>query len=393
MKILNKVIRKINCMFIAAAFASAFFLPFPPQADAECFFETFQCEVKVDGKSYFYNEDDYFYNRNIPMLESFISRGRQAVELMIDNMQPKQAVDLMFYGFDSFLDKIIEENCVEVKNSGLVLNKARSGFDLTEEVAGRILDTDEFCFLFASSAANGQNYFETETAEVKPEIKKKNLEGKIGLISEFSTTLYGKTPARINNIKLALSNFNGLCIPARTEISFNMVTGPRTKERGYKEANIIINGDYEKGVGGGVCQASTTLYNALLLAGINIKEVHSHTLAPSYVELSFDAMVNTGSADLIFYNQYAAPIAFLTSVSGEKVNVKIFGKKLSEEQKIVRRSEIIEIIPPEERPDNPDETEQKPKLNGYKSEGYLDYYESGRLVKSVKIRSDKYKPR
>src|SRR5699024_1062257 len=117
-------------------------------------------------------------------------------------------------------------------------------------------------------------------------------------------------------------------------------TGPRTKENGYENANIIIDGNYVSGTGGGVCQASTTLYNALLLANMEILSVHHHSLPASYVPLSFDAMVIEGYADLIFKNTSNSPIFIKTICDENNVTVEIYGKSLEDNMQIKTRTEL-----------------------------------------------------
>ena len=93
------------------------------------------------------------------------------------------------------------------------------------------------------------------------------------------------------------SNTYSLRIEPGQIFSFNEAIGRRSLEAGYKEANIIKDGEFVKGVGGGVCQVSSTLYNAVLLSGLKVVESHPHSLKVGYVKEGFDAMVNFYSAD------------------------------------------------------------------------------------------------
>lgn len=222
--------------------------------------------------------------------------------------------------------------------------------------------------------------------------------------SSFSTNFETSTAERKNNIRLCLSKFDGLILEPGEILSFNTVTGKRSEENGYKKAKIISGGTFIYGVGGGVCQVSTTLYNACLLAGFEILEVHNHSLPVSYVEPSFDAMVNTGSSDLIVRNNTSGRILITTSYKNDICKVKIFGKK--NKYKITRFSEKTKIIPASS--DKIEEDYEKfgdfnllpgeeirlsyPK-DGFISSGYLKFYdEQGVLVKTEKIRECKYNP-
>ena len=130
----------------------------------------------------------------------------------------------------------------------------------------------------------------------------------VTLRSSFYTSFPASSPERKYNIKLASSAIDKTLVDVGAEFSFNQTVGFRTIENGYKIARIIMNGKFEKGVGGGVCQVSSTLYNAILLSGLKITEYHPHSLPVSYVAPSFDAMVNSGSADLRFINNTNNPI-------------------------------------------------------------------------------------
>ena len=129
------------------------------------------------------------------------------------------------------------------------------------------------------------------------------------------------------------------------EVSFNQTTGARTSENGYKHANIILNGMYVEGSGGGVCQASTTLYNALLLANVEIIEVNKHSLPASYVPLGLDAMVSEGIADLKFVNMGTSPIYIKTWGDNKNVYVNIYGEELENGEYYKTRSEFIKTLP------------------------------------------------
>jgi hypothetical protein len=220
--------------------------------------------------------------------------------------------------------------------------------------------------------------------------------------STFYTTYSTSTAERKHNVKLASTSINGTLIDVGGEFSFNRVVGVRTEKRGYKTAKIITDGKFTDGVGGGVCQVSSTLYNAVLLAGLKITEYHPHSLAVSYVAPSFDAMVNSGSADLRFINNTNNPIIIYANADGERLTIKIVGEPTSE--KYVRQSTVIGYIPAPDPEIILDEKGEFPDLyqgetmvlsygkDGLKSEGHLVVIKDGKPVSVKKIRSDTYKP-
>ena len=221
------------------------------------------------------------------------------------------------------------------------------------------------------------------------------------LRASFYTSYSKSTEERKHNISLASKSLNNVFVDVNGEFSFNYTVGERTKKRGYKEAKIIVNGEFVDGVGGGVCQVSTTLYNAVLLAGLNVIEYHPHSLPVSYVAPSFDAMVNSSWADLKFINNTHNPIIIKAFANGERLLVEIYGEKMQE--KYVRESVITKTLPPLEEKVVFDDDGLYPELfegefkqvrwgnSGYLSEGYLTKIVGGKRVKK-KIRSDKYSP-
>ncbi len=195
-------------------------------------------------------------------------------------------------------------------------------------------------------------------------------------------------------------------INPQEEFSFNLAIGERTAANGYQEANIIKDGTFVKGTGGGVCQVSTTLYNALLLAGVDITEVHKHSLAVSYVPLAFDAMVSWGYSDLKFVNNTDVPIFLLSSADGDTVKFTVYGDTLQEGEEIKRRADFVGTIPhtgdkvvPDVNGEYSDKIMFKGEYirikypqEGYESNAYLQYYKDGVLQEEKLIRHEKYAP-
>ena len=222
----------------------------------------------------------------------------------------------------------------------------------------------------------------------------------IVLRAKFSTDYSKSSEERKSNVALAARSLNNVFVDVGAEFSFNRTVGERTVKRGYKPAKIIVNGEFVDGIGGGVCQVSTTLYNAVLLAGLNVIEYHPHSLPVGYVAPSFDAMVNSGWADLKFINGTHNPIILKTFADGQSLRVEVYGEKLTETYE--RKSMITESIPSPEDKIIYDDNGEYPDLlagekrflrygkAGYKSEGYLVVSKNGKVIRSQKIRSDKY---
>lgn len=309
-------------------------------------------------------------------------------------------------GLDEKLDEIageVEQNSVE---ASLVFEPNETNpFRVDEGQNAILVQRDELYKRLDEELKKTKKVkIEIPIIEIENQFDIESLIDSVGLRSEFSTNYATSSSARKNNIKKALSNFNGLIVEPDQTISFNEITGVRSEENGYKSAHIIVGGVYVDGVGGGVCQASTTLYNALLLADVEVLNVNHHSLPASYVPLSFDAMVSGSYSDLVFKNTLDTPIYIKTFADDSKVTVQIYGKKFDDGVEIKRKSELIKILPHNGDKIVADKKGEysnkilykgeyyrvKYPREGYESKGYLQYFKNGELIKEKEIRHDFY---
>lgn len=207
-------------------------------------------------------------------------------------------------------------------------------------------------------------------------------------LTSFTTRFDGSNADRSHNIRLAAEKINGSILEDGKEFSFNNIVGVRSEERGFRTAKIIENGEFVEGVGGGVCQVSTTLYNAALRAGCEIKEYHPHSLAVSYVPPSFDAMVSGTLFDLKFKNTTGNTL-FISAYAGDNyLKFTIYGR--GDGAKYDMMSRVTASIPaPEET--TSDETKVRDGRDGTKSEAYLTVTRDGKMT-TVLLRRDSYAP-
>ena len=147
------------------------------------------------------------------------------------------------------------------------------------------------------------------------------------LLSTYSTNYAASNKNRTTNLILAANKINGTVLMPGETFSYNKVVGARTIAAGYKEAPIYVSGEVVDGVGGGICQITTTLYNAVVYANLEIVQRTNHQFVPSYAPASRDATVVYGSIDFQFKNNRNYPIKIVCSVSGGVANFQIFGLK------------------------------------------------------------------
>ena len=159
------------------------------------------------------------------------------------------------------------------------------------------------------------------------------------LLATFSTN-YVSNANRTTNLRLAANKINGTVLLPGETFSYNAVVGERTIAAGYKEAAIYQNGQVVDGLGGGICQISTTLFNAALKANLDITEVYNHQFVPSYVTAGYDATVVYGSKDFQFKNSRKYAIKIICSVSGGVAKFSIYGLKQEPEYDVSINAKI-----------------------------------------------------
>lgn len=148
------------------------------------------------------------------------------------------------------------------------------------------------------------------------------------VLAEFSTTIKSKASNRLNNIQITCSKLNGTTVESGKNFSFCQTVGKATEEKGYKKADVIIDKQVTQALGGGNCQVSSTLYNAILkVPDFKVTERHPHGKKVNYVPEGKDAAVSYGSKDLKFVNNTSNTIKIYASTDNKKVSIKIVSVK------------------------------------------------------------------
>lgn len=229
----------------------------------------------------------------------------------------------------------------------------------------------------------------------QPKVIEEDLKG-MGELSSFSTRFNTAEINRSRNLCLAASTLNGTMLKPGEIVSFNKIIGPRTLETGFNEALVIVGGKFLPGVGGGICQVSTTLYNACLLAGLNIVERHQHNMAVAYVPLGRDATVSYGAQDFRFQNNTDAPLYIRSVTNGGIITVNIYGN-LTNKQKITLNTVVDGTIPFKEVhvvDDTLAPGEVKVEhsgINGYSVRAFRSFYDAdGKLIKQELLSTNHY---
>lgn len=218
------------------------------------------------------------------------------------------------------------------------------------------------------------------------------------LLSKYTTRYDESNLNRSNNIKLASEKINGTILMPGETFSYNKIVGARTIKAGYKEAAVYMGGKVVDGIGGGICQVSSTLYNAALEANLEIVSRRNHYFITSYVSASRDATVSYGAIDFKFKNSRNYPIKIECKSNNGICGISIYGIKEETEYEVVIEDKITEVIPYTTKYietkllEKGVENQIQKGVNGYKSEAYRILKLNGQVVSKTLLSKDSYNP-
>ena len=225
-------------------------------------------------------------------------------------------------------DAYIEENPVKVHAQVDGVD-----FAITMDEAKKILDEEKEEYVIPLKITIPENTLEKLGEKAFPE-----------KLAEFTTRYDATNENRSTNIKLAADKINGTIVLPEETFSYNKIVGQRTIAAGYKEATVYSGGKVVQGIGGGICQLSSTLYNAVLYANLEITDRSNHRFLISYVQAGRDATVSWGTVDFCFKNTRKYPIKIVCNVNNGLLKIQIYGIKEETEYEVELQTKIIEEI-------------------------------------------------
>lgn len=234
----------------------------------------------------------------------------------------------------------------------------------------------------------------------KPEITTDSLSNEIfkDTLSTYTTKYKESEKNRTINVKLSASKINGTILLPGQEFSYNTVVGERTFENGFKVATIFANNSHQQGLGGGICQTSSTLYNAILYANLEVTNRANHQLIVSYVPLGQDATVAWPYTDLKFKNNRTTPIKIVAEAKDGKETVSILGISSIEDYEVTIKSVklsskayVTEYID-DATMNEGEESVVQYGTYGYTIEVYKILSKDGVEISNTLISTDKYNP-
>lgn len=316
---------------------------------------------------------------------------------------------------DSILASIKEQVDIPAQDAAMVeFNPELSyPFLFTDEVYGRNLNTEPLkTRLYQMVATLESGEVEIRPDVIEPNVKLVDLKKNYELRSSVSTPISSSsTDNRNDNIRTAFSRFNGYILEPDAKFSFNSVVGQRTEKNGFKTAIEYVYGDHVEGVGGGVCQASSTLYKAAVCAGLQIVNREPHSDAVSYCDYGMDATVfweGKRKIDFVFKNNTDGPVYLVASVQADPANkrrliakVSIYGQYM-DGVRYEMESKIVKVLDAPEKPSYVKDTEgtyvtykdqqksvSKPQ-EGYVVESYRVEYVNNELIEKKLLFTDEY---
>ncbi len=264
-----------------------------------------------------------------------------------DLQQGNITLPFQFQANDGQVRAFIENECMQFEKKAreaTISADGSGGFDLTEGVTGQVINVDESAKILEDFISGGwQGGAATIALAVEldePKGNAKDLETIQDLLGTY-TTYYGSTSGRNANVERAASLINDNVLYPGETFSVTEHLVPFTAENGYELAPEYSMGTVVQGYGGGVCQVSTTLYNALLRAELEIVERHNHTMVVTYVPASMDAAIAEGLMDLSFRNNRETPILISGYAYGGELTFSIWGQETRPADRYVEYSSVV----------------------------------------------------
>lgn len=272
-------------------------------------------------------------------------------------------------------------------------------FIIQDEVIGKEILTNESINAIKKALSLDQSEVLLESNQKEPKLNKvicKNIKDLIGnYYTPFSSSAY----SRNENLRVACSKINNTVLLPGEVFSTNKVIGPVNAANGYKEAPIILNGKIQPGIGGGVCQISSTLYNAVLLAELEVVERQNHSLPVGYIEKGKDATLAGDYIDFKFKNNKEYPIFVESYIKDNKVNMNIYSKETRDNNRKIEFESVVvnKIMPPPEKITFDsnlkvgEEVVEKKSTIGYTVKLYKNIYIQGKLSEKQVVNTSNYK--
>jgi len=331
-------------------------------------------------------EEAYNLNRN----GSFIANLKQTISSIMGNKNifklsisyNKDKLKSYIEGIEKDINVSMQNATIDIKGSNININKDKEGINLS---------VDKSINNIINELKKGNISINLVIEKIQPEVRAENLKNIDTILGTYSTKFDSSVAGRSHNVALAAKSTSNVLLMPGESFSYNKHTGDRTISNGYKNAPVIVQGVVQEGVGGGVCQVSSTLYNAVLYAGLEIESIKNHSIPSSYVDKGRDATVSYGSIDFVFKNSLKYPVYIKNSVYGNTLTCTIYGSSEDKQKiEIVTNTDNVSEAPIKKVDDPTLPKGEEKKLesgrNGYTVSTYRVYKDSdGNVLRKEKV--------
>ncbi len=353
------------------------------------------------------NEIDYCFNIDTT-LKSAYKLGRsgkwyeRSKQINLLKISPVNFEMTVSYNESKLTDKLVhikkQIDC-DAKSSSYSYNYGKINY--TDDIYGRSFDLVANNLIISSHLdTRNLSSITLVVNDIKPRLTVSEVKDIKDLLATFTTSFNAYDESRTHNVKLACQKINNIIVKPGEQFSMNTALGPRTEANGYRNAPVILNNELTPGTGGGVCQVTSTLYNAILLSRLNVVQRSNHSIPLGYVPPGQDATISEGYLDLKFKNNRDYPVCIVAFVKNSNLTIQIIGKKRADDLKTQLKPVILETYEAPE-PDyiiddslaDYQQIVRKNARNGMKVVLYrqtLD--ENGNVIKTEKISTDVYMP-
>lgn len=304
-----------------------------------------KCEINLSDLGVSYNVDQAVNDAfNIDKKESVIKDLKTKISLSVGN---KKVIKLK-YTYDNeklkdCIESIADKNYISPVDA---IAKVENGIiQKSKEKYGKMIDSHSLNQMIVNRIKGIYAYeIEVPILSIEPKFKLSELNKIDTILGKYETYFNPEIENRVNNIRIASNATSNILIDRHEEFSFNSILMKSNSLKNMKEAPVIINGKLDKGLGGGICQVSSTIYNAALYAGMDITNIRNHSIPSTYISKGRDATVSLGDVDFKFKNKFNTPILIYNEVKENKIVSTVYGNS-QDKKDIEIITEIVQVLP------------------------------------------------
>lgn len=341
-------------------------------------------------------EEAYAYGRR----GNILKRYKEITAISQENKVISVPISLNEDYLIEVLDEELSDYIVPAKDASIEFTDGE--LNIIKDEKGKELNAEETVDKLLEAIENWSGEEELRvtvaTNELEPEHTTKELEAVSDELGVFETRYSAGDVSRNNNIMNAANKISGSVIYPGEEFDTMEHLVPFTTANGWSYAGAYLNGEVISDIGGGICQVSTTLYNAVLRAELEVTERYPHSMAVGYVQLSADAALNEGTKNFRFRNNTENPVYIYAYASGGTLHVAIYGKEYRDENRTIEYvNEVLGVIPAGDAIETVDESKPagyrevtQTAHTGYRANLWKKIYENGELVDTVLVNTSGY---